>query len=140
MPDTELIGPVADATSADASRTPDRTWQVPYDLLKEASKRLEIMSLLAAVLWILATTADKIALFVMSHGERMWRPEPMTDVIAAVSIAASLGLFFYIRKGDRHPQFVLDLGLVYMVFTAAALGLVMHWSRVPHDWPATPMI
>ena len=140
MPDPQLIGPVPEATPADSSLTRNRISQVPYDVLKEASKRLEIMSLLAAVLWLLATTADKIALFVMSYGERIWRHEPMTDVIALVSIAASLGLFFYIRKGDRDPQFILDLGLVYMVFTGAALGLLMHWSHVPKDWPATPMI
>ena len=140
MPDPQLIGPVPEATPADSSLTRNRISQVPYDVLKEASKRLEIMSLLAAVLWLLATTADKIALFVMSHGERIWRHEPMTDAIALVSIAASLGLFFYIRKGDRDPQFILDLGLVYMVFTGAALGLLMHWSHVPKDWPATPMI
>ena len=29
---------------------------------------------------------------------------------------------------------------MYMVFTGAALGLLMHWSHVPKDWPATPMI
>ncbi|MBI3477901.1 MAG: serine/threonine protein kinase [Acidobacteria bacterium] len=140
MPDPQLIGPVPEATPADPSLTRNRISQVPYDVLKEASKRLEIMSLLAAVLWLLATTADKVALFVMSHGEGIWRREPTTDVIALVSIAASLGLFFYIRKGDRDPQFILDLGHVYMVFTAAALGLLMHWSHVPKDWPANPMI
>jgi eukaryotic-like serine/threonine-protein kinase len=145
MPESKLIAPVPEATPAGSSLARDRIWQVPYDVLKEASKRLEVMSLLAAVLWFLATGADKIAIFAMSNGamsngKRVWGQEPMTDVIAGISIAASLGLFFYIRKGDRDPQFILDVGLVYMVLTGTALGLVMHWSRVPNDWHTTPMI
>ncbi len=98
------------------------------------------MSLLAAVLWVLGTVGDRIALLAMTHGNRAWLHPQSTDIIAGISVAASLGLFFYIRSGDRDPRFLLDLGLVYMVFTAAALGLMLHWVRVPKDWPVMPMI
>jgi hypothetical protein len=140
MTDTQLIAPVPASTPPDIGITRDRVRQLPYDVLREASNRLKIMSLLAAGLWIIGTLADKIALFTMSHGERIWRHEPTTDLIAAISVAASLGLFFYIRKGDRDPQFILDLGLLYMVFTGAALGLMIHWAHVPHEFPVSPML
>jgi tRNA A-37 threonylcarbamoyl transferase component Bud32 len=140
MTDPQFVGPVPDPTPADSGLTRDRVRDLPYDVLKDASKRLEIMSLLAAVLWVLAVAGDRIALLSMSHGNRIWLHPQQTDIIAGIAILASLALFFYIRKGDRDPRFILDLGLVYMVFTAAALGLIMHWFRVPKDWPVSPMI
>ena len=140
MTDPHLIGPVSGSTPAEAGISRDRGRALPYDLLKEASKRLEIMSLVAAALWVLGTVGDRLALLAMTHGDRKWLHGQATDVIAGISVFASLALFFYIRKGDRDPRFILDLGLVYMVFTAAALGLMMHWFRVPKEWPVSPMI
>ena len=139
MTDPQLIGPVPTSTTADPGVSSDRSRPIPYDLLKAASKRLEIMSLLAAVLWVLGVVGDRIALLSMT-GNRIWLHAQPIDIIAAISIAGSLGLFFYIRGGDRDPQFLLDLGLVYMVFTAASLGLVTHWFPVSKDWPVSPMI
>jgi hypothetical protein len=140
MTDTQLIGPVPETTPADFTISQGRVRDLPYDVLKDASKRLEIMSLLAAVLWVLGVVGDRIALLSVSHGNRMWLHGRQTDIIAGIAISTSLALFFYIRKGDRDPRFVLDLGLVYMVFTAAALGMLMHWERVPMEWPVSPMI
>ncbi|MBZ5656396.1 MAG: serine/threonine protein kinase [Acidobacteriia bacterium] len=140
MSDYQLIGPVPGSTSAEPRKLSDRARSLPYDLLKEASKRLEIMSLLAAALWIVGTVGDRLALLAISHGNRIWLHGQATDVIAGVSVVASLALFFYIRSGDREPRFLLDLGLVYMVFTAAALGLMIHWFRVPKEWPVSPII
>ena len=140
MTDPQLIGPVDSSTSVEPGIPRDRVRPLPYDLLKEASRRLEIMALLAAMLWVFGTVGDRIALLALTHGNRIWLHGQTTDIIAAISVLASLALFFYIRKGDRDPRFILDLGLVYMVFTAAALGLMMHWFQVPKEWPVSPMI
>ena len=51
----QLIGPVPGTTPAEFGRTRARSRPLPYDLLKEASRRLEIMSLLAATVWVLGT-------------------------------------------------------------------------------------
>ena len=98
MTDPQLIGPGAGSTPADSEISQNRVSSLPYDLLKEASRRLEIMSLIAASLWVLGTIGDRIALLAMSHGDRTWLHPQATDVIAGVSVAASLALFFYIRK------------------------------------------
>src|SRR6267378_3288770 len=104
MRDTQLVGPVAGATPADSGVSQDRVRSLPYDLLKEASRRLEIMSLVAASLWTLGTLGDRIALLAMTHGDRTWLRPQATDVIAGISVVASLALFFYIRRGDRDPK------------------------------------
>jgi eukaryotic-like serine/threonine-protein kinase len=140
MPSSQLIGPVPESTPAGAGISPARSRPLPYDLLKDASKRLEIMALLAAALWTLGTLGDRIALLAMNHGDPIWLRWQPPDAISVGSVVLSLGLFFYIRKGDRDPQFLLDLGLVYQILTGLALALLMHWHPVPKDWPASPMI
>jgi len=141
MTNPHLIGPVARSTPAEAGISRDQARALPYDLLKEASKRLEIMSLVAATLWVLGTAGARITLLTMTHSNnRIWYRGYGTEIIAGISVLASLALFFYIRNGDRDPRFILDLGLVYMVFTAAALGLVIHWDPLPQEWPVSPTI
>jgi len=140
MTNSQLIGPAPESTPAESEVSRGRVRSLPYDLLKEASRRLEVMALLGAALWVLGTVGDRVALLVMSHGNPIWMRWQPTDVISITSVLVSLALFFYIRKGDRDPQFVLDLGLVYMVVTAMGLGLIMHWFPVPKDWPISPMI
>jgi len=140
MTDPQLIVPGAGSTPADPETSRNRVSSLPYDLLKEASRRLEIMSLIAASLWVLGTIGDRIALLVMTHGDRTWLQPQATDLIAGLSVLVSLALFFYIRGGDRDPKFILDLGQVYMVVMAFALGMLIHWLPVPRDWPVSPMI
>ena len=61
------------------------------------------MSLLAAVLWVVATVLGHLALRAMSHGDPRWNRSKMTDAIAGVCALASLALFFYTRRDDQHP-------------------------------------
>jgi serine/threonine-protein kinase len=99
------------------------------------------MALLGAVLWVVATVLFHIAVRAMSEGLR--GPTQATDAIAAVSAVVSLSLFFYIRKSNRSPEFILNLGQVFLVYTALALGLMMHWyppANPPADHVLEPMI
>ena len=48
-------------------------------------------------------------------------------------MVVSLALYLYSRKDLREPRFILDLGLMYMVYTAAALGVMMHWGPVSDE-------
>jgi MFS family permease len=140
MTDPQLIGPVAGTTPADSGLSEERVRSLPYDLLKEASRRLKIMSLIAAALWILGTVGDRIALLAMTHGNRIWLHWQATDVIAGASVLVSLALFFYIHRGNHDPGMILNLGQVYLVVTAFALGMMTHWFQVPKEWPVSPMI
>ena len=101
MTDPQLIVPGSGSAPVDSDLPGDRVRSLPYDLLKESSRRLEIMSLIAASLWVLGTIGDRIALLAMSHGDRIWLRPQATDVISGISVLVSLALFFYIRQGDR---------------------------------------
>ena len=113
---------------------------LPYDLLREAARRLGVMSLLAAALWVLTTVLDHLAIRATSPGDPRWMQPSTSDAIAGASALVSLALFSYTRRDNRDPRFILDLGLVYMVLTSAAIGLISHMDPVPEDWPVYPMI
>jgi len=140
MPDPHLIGPLPPSTPPDHGISRGQPRALPADLLRDASRRLGVMSLLAAALWLVASVLDHLALRVITHGDPRWLRLDADDAIAAVSVLLSLGLFYYTRKAERDPRFVLDLGLVYIVLTAAAIGLMIHWDPVPKDWQVSPMI
>jgi hypothetical protein len=121
-------------TSRGASR------ELPADLLQGASRRLGVLALLGAALWVVGSGLDHLAMREMSHGGPGWAQWSVPDGIAAASVLLSLALYFYTRRSGRQAGRVLDLGLGYMVLTALALGLVNHWSPVPSDWPVRPEI
>ena len=125
MAHPELIQPQPTSTPGSLGRAGDRA--IPADLLREASQRLAIMALLAAILWIVATVLWHLTWGPLHPGQ----PLPgfrLPDVIAIVSSASSLGMYFYIRRGDRAPEFYLNLGLSYMVLTCFAVGVVLHYD------------
>jgi serine/threonine-protein kinase len=130
MSDPHLIGPQPPtSTPADLKRPHRRHRELPDDLLRAASLRLGIMSLLFAVLWIVGTVLGHIADHVL-HPEVSWFRFATTDGVALASVILSLALFGYTRTGDRNPAFVLDLGLVYMITSAFALALIFHLGGI----------
>ena len=98
------------------------------------------MALVACGLWTLGTVLGHLAMRSMSHGDPHWLSLNGSDAIAAVSVAASVLLFFYARRGDQDPRRILNLGLVYMVFTASGLGLMFHWAPIPESQAISPVI
>jgi eukaryotic-like serine/threonine-protein kinase len=126
MASPHLIGPDACATTLKTSWRGHRR-AIPDDLLRDASRRLGIMSLMAAGLWIVASVLGHFAVRSMMQGDPQWFRLDGGDAIAAVCVIVSLLLFAYTRQGGQNPRRILDLGLAYMVFTAGALGLVFHW-------------
>ena len=117
--------PLAKSTPPELSRPRER--RLPSDLLQQASARLGILSLLGGALWVLGP--------LLAHlGSHVPFPQVL-DFVAAVSVVASAVLFVYTRRRRRDPQFILDLGLAYMVLTALALGFTAHLS--PFGTPDT---
>src|SRR5258705_1095782 len=111
---------------------------LPDDLLREASRRLAVIALLGATLWVAGTVLGHLAGY-PSLGAAAFHLD-FSDAVAAASALISLALFFYARRCPRGPHFSLDLGLVYMVFTGIAIGLTFHWNPVPSNFPIYPMI
>ncbi|HEY6948367.1 MAG TPA: serine/threonine-protein kinase [Gemmatimonadales bacterium] len=140
MTESGLIGPPLGTTPAGSGRTRGYPREFPTDLLREASQRLAIISLVGAVLWVIGPLMARVALWSMAPDDPRWRSPHPTDAIAGASILLSLALFFYARRSDRDPRFILDLGLGYMILAAAAVGLVMHWEPPPAGFPMVPVI
>jgi eukaryotic-like serine/threonine-protein kinase len=121
-----LIAPPPASTPSDLTRSLGRSGDLPDDLLRAASLRLGIMSLLGAVLWVVGLTAGHLAEHTIYPESQHWRQLDVTDAIGLAAVTLSLALYAYIRRGERDPRFILDLGLWYLVFTASAIGLVFH--------------
>ena len=139
MAENQLIGPPI-STPADLKRSSPTVRGLPDDLLRAASLRLGVMSLLFAVLWLVGTGLGHIAgHIIFPDNEKWWWPD-ITDAIATVSIVVSLSLYMYIRRANRTPQFVLDLGLWYLGYTALALALTFHAGGPPHNRLILPEI
>jgi len=133
MADRHLIGPARPATPATAASARGPR-SLPADLLRDASRRLGIMSLVGAGLWTLGTLLGHLAAGSIPGDNQQWRRLGGPDVIAASCVLVSLLLFADTRRAERNPRTVLDLGLAYMVFTAFGLGLMFHWApTTPHQ-------
>jgi eukaryotic-like serine/threonine-protein kinase len=130
MRQLELIVPKAQSTprSFTGSRRAERA--TPNDLLKQAARRLEIMSLLATAIWTVSSIAWHVQLGSAS-GRLGFAPYQLSDNIAVVAVIASLAMFYYARSTRSDPKFIPNIGLAYMVVTAAAIGLITHWSIDP---------
>lgn len=98
------------------------------------------MSLVVAGLWVVGTFLGRLSVQSMRYGDSRELGLTLGDAIAAVSVVASLGLFAYTRSAHRNPQRILNLGLVYMVLIALALGLTFHSGPVLRTLSVAPEI
>jgi eukaryotic-like serine/threonine-protein kinase len=135
-----LIRPPTEATPAEAAAGRRRPRALPADFLREASARLGIMSLIAAGLWVVGTILGRLATPSMQVGGSNRLGLTMGDAIAAIGVLASLLLFAYTRKANRDPQRILNLGLVYMIFIALAVGVTSHAAPSRRVLDVSPQI
>ncbi len=127
----ELIAPKAQSTPPSFGGRRKLPRAIPNDLLKEAARRLEITSLLAAALWVVASLLWHLRVGSSGSGHLQFSPFKSSDVIAVLATISSLGMYAYARTTKRDPAFILNLGLVYMVVTAFYIGLITHWFVTP---------
>ena len=100
------IGPIVASTPREPGQTRVNRRPIPDDMLRAASRRLGVMSLLAAVLWTLGTVFGHLLPNPNAHGESSAVP----DTITVLVIVVSLGLFFSTRAGVRDPERAIPAG------------------------------
>jgi eukaryotic-like serine/threonine-protein kinase len=127
-----------DTTPASTRATHHRV--LPPDLLREASRRLGVTAFLLAGLWLAGAVLRHLALAFQADGAPPSLQPDHVDWIAGAIILASVGVVLYTRQADRHPRFVLDLGLGYLVLTAFAIAIIISWQPVPPHASVLPMI
>ncbi|MFL5404010.1 MAG: serine/threonine-protein kinase [Gemmatimonadales bacterium] len=133
MRNTQLIGLPARDTPAELKSSAGRPRAIPSDLLRQASRRLQIMALVGAGLWTFGVGLGHLAFHSIDPQDPRWVRINATDLIAAGSVALSLSLFFYLRTGKRDPAAVVNISLGYMVVTALAIAFMLHWGIAPRD-------
>ncbi len=112
---------------------PERARQIPRDLAEAASHRLGIACLVWAGLWGLSLLMNNVVSPILSPGAPLddaW-PWPGNPVAIAV-IVVSLALYAYTRWHACDCRLSLDLGLLYEVALAFAIGLVNQWTPNIH--------
>jgi eukaryotic-like serine/threonine-protein kinase len=130
LPNPKLPAPGSKLIETEIGSQPEpSTRGLPEDLLRQAARRLGMACLVIAGLWG--------ANFVLAH---LLQPAPVQatdvailrtfDVLGAINIVASLGLFWYSRRAKRNPRFLLNLGLAYELLIALSIGIL--------DWAYTP--
>jgi eukaryotic-like serine/threonine-protein kinase len=102
---------------------------LPDDLLQQASHRLGIMCLVMSGLWAANVVWANLLQPVVKHDIAILR---LFNLVGAINIAASLGLYWYTRRSELNPRFVLNLGLAYEVLIALSIG-VLDWHESPPD-------
>jgi len=113
---------------------------LPPDLLREVSRRFAILVLVGASLWMIGTVAGHIATWAMAPSSPRWRQLGPIDAISGTSVAVSLFLFWYVGQHRGDPKQIRNFGLFYMIFTSAALALMMHVEPPPPNIPVFPML
>jgi serine/threonine-protein kinase len=141
MPTPKLIGRLARDPSTESKSIAGPARKLPDDLLRQASRRVEIMALVAAALWTFAPALGHLALYLTEPGNPRWAQFNIVDAIAASSVAISLAMYWYLRARKRDPAFVMDLALVHMVIMTFGIGVLIHWGE-PSFFPTgtKPMI
>jgi eukaryotic-like serine/threonine-protein kinase len=98
------------------------------------------MSLLAAGLWLVGSLLAHLIDRRGAPGITSWAQLGAPDAIATISVLLSIGMYMYTRRTTRAPQFVLDLGLGYMIVMAGALSMLLHWEPAIAGGTTRPMI
>jgi len=102
---------------------------LPRDLARAAARRLGLACLVWAGLWGLSLVMNNVISPILSPGvplDDAW-PIPGNPVAFGV-IVVSLALFAYTRRPAVDHWFLLDLGLLYEVALALAIGIVNQWT------------
>jgi hypothetical protein len=129
MTTPRVIGRLPSETPTELRSRPGRPRRLPDDLLRQATRRLQILCLVAATLWFLGPTLGHLALRFETPPDPAAETFRVIDGVATFAFLTSIGLFLYLRVTRRSPAFVLDLGLVYLVLTAVDLGVMLHWGQ-----------
>ena len=92
--------PATDLRVAPPSLSQDPQRPLPEDLLRDASRRLGILALVAGALWVFGTLFGRLTYSWMHPEDQIWTQFSGPDLIAVTAVAMSVGLFLYTRRAE----------------------------------------
>src|SRR6266511_1379475 len=124
MTPSELLETQVTGTPATQARA-ERADELPDDLLREATHRLGLLAAVWAGLFVIGIVMNDVVAPLLDIPMRELIPwDRPADVVAVLSIAASVWLWRYTRRLTCKPRKALDLALVYEVLLALGVGVV----------------
>lgn len=135
MTPAKLVCPLRSPPSDAVTSSARRGSALPPDLLREASWRLGVVAWMFTVL--------VIVFFLVSHAlfPRVGIAWPHSeDVVHAVIVLTSVGVFLFTRFSSGPPELLLTVGAVYEVVVAAAMGAVNHVNASAEMMRAGPLV
>ena len=110
---------------------------LPLDVLQEGSRRLQFACLIWASLAAIALLVNNLIAPQLIGGPLLpdrW-PWPGNAIISGIVIV-SLGFYWYLRRHSQDNHRALNLGLVYEIVLAAAIGILNQWVPVEMNGPS----
>jgi serine/threonine-protein kinase len=102
-------------------------FSLPDDLLSEQVKRLALFCLIAALMWTVGLLMDLFLIPIASGNPRNWRSLTLEAMAGAVSLAVGL----YATRSKAPPAHKGAVGVVFMLFNAAAIAALNTWAVPP---------
>ncbi|HET9950415.1 MAG TPA: serine/threonine-protein kinase [Candidatus Eisenbacteria bacterium] len=122
-------------TPSSAMSTRMRTRGLPADVLEQSCKRIAILAVGFAALWLIPVIMDTVVHDLVHHmpiqkmdPRAIW-PMP-GHAVAFLGVLLSAALFLIARMHWVRPQTLLRLGLVYEVMTACLVAFLVNWKPV----------
>lgn len=109
----------------------DPQGSLPQDLLRQASRRVAILSLVGIGLWVVNLIIFRVVPGLIGWtGQDVIRNQRDLDIVVLAMVALSLAVYFKARNPRENCGSVLNLGLGYEVLVAAAIAYVNHFAIV----------
>ncbi|MFQ5601399.1 MAG: serine/threonine-protein kinase, partial [Candidatus Krumholzibacteriia bacterium] len=124
--ETTILSPPADQLPFWQSTATSRG--LTSDLLQDASRRLQVMGLVALSLWLVYFILEHWVIPPLRGEHAISTPVPHWLCLAGFLL--SLALLLLGRSSQIRPQRLLDIGLVYMIGTAALIAVLNSVSIV----------
>jgi tRNA A-37 threonylcarbamoyl transferase component Bud32 len=122
-------------TPSSGTRSRMRTRGLPADVLEQSCKRIGIMAIVFASIWLIALFMNNVVHEILHHMHmNMMEPGaewPMPgNLIASIGIATSALIVFIAWKHRMSPENLLRMGLVYEVTQACLVSFLMNWKPI----------
>ena len=109
------------------AKTRDSAFSLPDDLLSEQVKRLALFCLIAAVLWTVGLLMDLFVIPYATGMPRNWRSVTLEVMTGIVSLSVGV----YATRSKAPPAHKGAVGVVFMLFNAAAIAALNTWAFPP---------
>ncbi len=136
MREHKILKHISDSLPPEKRRLLQSAATLPPDVLKGASKRLALLSLVMTGLLCLYLI---IYTFVpLLGGPRIGEPFGLMDLILIATIVPSFAIFLLARSERLKPQQMLDLGLLFEIVLAFVAGVALRLTpgplHIPSGW------